>query len=133
MLNNDDFTAVFKKKVNDYFLGIVIGSHWEYSAPMSVSIIQDIKANPCSLTIYGNGDDGNYDADDHIIEYMPYCTKRFAQGGHDTLNTYGFYKNGCHIAGFSADPYATAPTYLNGQDYKINNDAVLYCIWEPDR
>lgn len=125
----ESHTVRFYKTVYDYFLGFQIGSHKEYGT-YTITYNPNIKANPCTLTIDGNGESGNYLMETHELEYQSSVSTTFAQGGHTSLNCEGYYKYGYTLAGFSTDPNATVPSFSVNQDYKVNNDSLLYCIWQ---
>jgi len=131
LLTNETFTVEFKKRVTDYWLWIAVGSHWEYS-DYTINSGSNVKANPCILTINGNGDNGNYIMEGDGTEYEPSVQDIYAQVAHTSLRDQGYYKNGCHLAGFSLNPNSTTPEFSIGQDYKINQDTTLFCIWQED-
>ena len=130
-MSSDSFTVRFYKIVEDYFLWIHIGSHIEYES-FTLENSPNIKGNPRDLTIDGNGYDGNSYVDEGLMDFQSSITQTFAQGGHTNLSGEGYYKYGYTLAGFSTDPYATVPSLIVGQDYKVNDNVILYCIWQRD-
>lgn len=124
----DTVNVEYKKMVS----GGILPS-WGYKTH-TLNIHTSIKANPYTISIDGNGHDGNYiyeESGDETYNVDVYETQ-WSHGGTYTLLNDMFYKDGYTYIGLSTNPNATTPEYVDFDDIVVTGDLYLYCIYEEN-